>query len=219
MDAEKYKQGDCVMMIRRNIRPAEEEIGNLLPELLFTIGWYSALGSIITRNAFQTELILFLAAGLLPLFHMTTSIRRAFFYRRQRAAAIALGKVANGRIMNVTRQTVPYTSDRSSSVRYRKYYYLTVEMFDPYTGASTTIQSQAYRLPIHRYLRSDQVRVYTDQSGWKHYLEDLQWKRHRSDPDLFGPPREFEEAYSGTAWIGQIILIIILIFTILSFIF
>ncbi len=207
------------MIIRHRIRPAEEEIGNLLPILLFVILWHSGLGSIIINRGFQTSLVIFLAAGLLPLVQMSANIRRAFFYHRQRAAAIALGHAAEGRIMNVTRQTVSDTSGRHNSVRYRKYYYLTVEMTDPYTGASTTIQSQAYRVPVHRYLCSDRVTVYTDQSGWKHYLENLQWKRHRNDPDLFGPPREFEELHLGSEKIGQIILIVILIFMLINVIF
>lgn len=207
------------MRIRRRIRPAEEEIGNLLPIILFVVLWYSGLSSIIINQGFQASLLIFLAAGLLPLIQISTNIRRALFYRRQRSAAVALGHAAEGRIMSVTRETVSDTSGRHNSVRYRRYYYLTVEMIDPYTGASTTIRSQGYRLPIHRYLRSDQVRVYTDRSGWKHYLEDFQWKEHRSDPDLFGPPREFEEVQFGSGPIGQIIIVIILIFMLISIFF
>ena len=207
------------MVKRRIIRPAEEEIGNLLPIILFVVLWYSGLGSIIINQGFQASLLIFLAAGLLPLIQISTNIRRALFYRRQRSAAVALGHAAEGRIMSVTRETVSDTPGRHNSVRYRRYYYLTVEMIDPYTGASTTIRSQGYRLPIHRYLRSDQVRVYTDRSGWKHYLEDFQWKEHRSDPDLFGPPREFEEVQFGSGPIGQIIIVIILIFMLISIFF
>lgn len=207
------------MVKRRIIRPAEEEIGNLLPIILFVVLWYSGLSSIIINQGFQASLLIFLAAGLLPLIQISTNIRRALFYRRQRSAAVALGHAAEGRIMSVTRETVSDTSGRHNSVRYRRYYYLTVEMIDPYTGASTTIRSQGYRLPIHRYLRSDQVRVYTDKSGWKHYLEDFQWKEHRSDPDLFGPPREFEEVQFGSGPIGQIIIVIILIFMLISIFF
>ena len=207
------------MVKRRIIRPAEEEIGNLLPIILFVVLWYSGLSSIIINQGFQASLLIFLAAGLLPLIQISTNIRRALFYRRQRSAAVALGHAAEGRIMSVTRETVSDTSGRHNSVRYRRYYYLTVEMIDPYTGASTTIRSQGYRLPIHRYLRSDQVGVYTDRSGWKHYLEDFQWKEHRSDPDLFGPPREFEEVQFGSGPIGQIIIVIILIFMLISIFF
>ena len=65
-------------MGKHNIRPAEEEIGNLLSVFLFIIMWYSATGAVLTQNGFQTILILFLAAGLLPVYQAVNSIRRAF---------------------------------------------------------------------------------------------------------------------------------------------
>lgn len=52
------------MVKRRIIRPAEEEIGNLLPIILFVVLWYSGLGSIIINQGFQASLLIFLAAGL-----------------------------------------------------------------------------------------------------------------------------------------------------------
>ena len=58
--------------------------------------------------------------------------------------------------------------------------------------------------------------MYTDKSGWKHYLEDFQWKEHRSDPDLFDCPREFEEAYPWNGRIGQIIVAAVLVLMILN---
>ena len=147
--------------------------------------WYSATGAILTQNGFQTILILFLAAGLLPVYQAVNSIRRAFFYRRQRADAIALGRAADGRITEVVRQYVSY-------------------------------EDESHRRPVHRYLCSDRVKVYTDQSGWKHYLEDFQFKKHRSDPDIFNAPRTFEEAHPGAGNFGQIIFVVILVLMILS---
>lgn len=204
-------------MIKRKIRPAEEETGGLSFTILFAILWYGTIGISIAGNGFQTEMLLFMAAGLLPLYQMFTKIRRALFYRRQRADAVALGDAAHGRIVGVTRQDIPYyTSGRHSHLSYRRYYYLNVEMTDPRTGITTSIQSQGYRRPIHRYLRSIKVKVYTDKSGWKHYLEDFQWKEHRSDPDLFDCPREFEEAYPWNGRIGQIIVAAVLVLMILN---
>lgn len=203
--------------MKRIIRPADEEIGNVIPTILFSILWYSALAGMIIRSGFQTALLLFLVAGILPLYQTVTNIRRAFFYRKQRADAIALGHASYGKITEVTRQDIPYyTSGRHRHLRYRRIYCLNVEITDPVTGASTTIQSQGYRRPIHRYLASPNVRVYTDQSGWKHYLEDFQWKAHRSDPDIFNYPKEFEELHPGSEKIGQIIFVIILILMIFS---
>lgn len=203
--------------MKRLIRPAEEEIGNIAPTILFVILWYVSISSIIIRNGFQLSLLIFLIAGVLPLSQSINSIRRALFYRRQRSDAIALGNAAYGTITGVTRQDVPYyTSGEHSRIHYRRYYFLNVQMTDPVTGMSSEIQSQGYRKPIHRYIRSSQVKVYTDQSGWKHYLEDFQWKQHRNEPDIFSYPREFEEVNIGSERIGQIIFVIILILMIFT---
>lgn len=203
--------------MKRVIRPAEEEMGGILPTLLFSALWYSTICGNILRSGFQTGLLLFLVAGLLPLHQAVTGIRRAFFYRRQRSDAIAHGDASHGRIVGITRQDVPYYSTgKHRQLRYRRYYYLEVEMTDPDTGISSRIQSQGYRRPIHRYLGSDRVTVYTDRSGWKHYLEDFQWKEHRRDPDIFDYPREFEEVHLGSERIGQIIFVVVLILMILN---
>ena len=204
-------------MIRlRKIRPAEEEIGNIFPVLLFVILWYGAIGVTISRAGFQVYLLLFLAAGLLPLGQTVTSIRRALFYRKQRADAIALGHEAEGRIISVTQQNVPYVSGKRGYVRYRRYYCLNVEMYDSATGMPTAFQSQGYRIPVHLYLCSDRISVYTDQSGWKHYLENFQLKQHRSDPGPFAPSNDFDETHPGTQRFTQIVAVIILIFMLLN---
>ena len=203
--------------MRRVIRPAEEEMGGVVSTVLFSVVWYSALCGTIFRVGFQLSMLLFLVAGLLPLCQAVNIARRAFFYRKQRADAIALGDRKNGRIVGTTRQDVPYySSDDHGRLRYRRYYFLEVEMTDPDTGISSRIQSQGYRRPIHRYLGSNRVTVYTDRSGWKHYLEDFQWKEHRSDPDIFDYPREFEEVHLGSGRVTQIIFVVILILMILN---
>lgn len=203
--------------MKRVIRPAEEEIGNVIPLILFSILWYCSIGGIIIRSGFQFPLLIFLIAGILPVFQAVNTIRRALFYRRQRADAIAFGDAAYGTITGVTRQDVPYyTSGKHRHLRYRRYYYLTVQMTDPVTGISSEIRSQGYLKPIHRYLSSPQVRIYTDKSGWKHYLEDFQWKQNRNDPDIFNYPKEFEDVHIGTERFGQIIFVIVLILMIFT---
>lgn len=216
---EKGRKGKDRMRIGK-IRPAEEEIGNLLPLILFSILWYSTLGVSIVENGFQPGLILFLAAGLLPLYQAFMSIRRALFYRRQRAEAVALGRPARGRIVGISREDVPYyTSGKHRRLRYRRYYYLEVEVADPDTGIVSRIRSQGYRRPIHRYLGSDQVSVYTDKSGWKHYLENFQWKERRGDPDIFGGSCDFEEAHPGAERIGQFLFTAVLVLMLLHMFF
>lgn len=203
--------------MKRSIRPAEEEIGNIFPLILFSILWYTLIGNTIISGSFQPMLLMFLVAGLLPLYQIFNNIRRAFFYRRQRSEAIALGNVSHGTITGVTRQDIPsYTSGRRRNLQYRRYYFLNVQMTDPFTGISSEIQSQGYRKPIHRYLSSPQVKIYTDQSGWKHYLEDFQWKQHQNDPDIFHYPKEFEEVHIGTEQVGQIIFVVIFLIMLFS---
>ena len=202
----------------RRIRPAEEEVGNIIPTILFMFLWYSGLLGIIASTGFDTMLLLFLNAGLRPLYSVVTSIRRALFYRRQRAEAIAGGQSCTGQIRSVVRQDQPYldhTPDHRR-IRYRRYYYLEVDMINPDTGVTNTIRSQGYSKPIHRYLSSNKVRVYTDKSGWKYYLEDFQWKQNKNDPDIFDYPKEFEDTIMGQGNIIQIIFIVIMILMVLN---
>lgn len=203
--------------MKRNIRPAEEEIGNIIPVFLFCILWYGILAKMILQNSFQSAMLLFLAAGLLPLYQTVNSVRRAFFYRKERKKAVEYGNVCYGTINGVTRRDVPYpVSGNHRRLRYQRFYYFSVKMTNPSTGASTVIESQGYRRPIHRYLRSPQVKVYTDRSGWKHYLEDFQWKAHRSDPDIFSGPGEYEEVHFDSWRIGEILFVIVLILMVIQ---
>ena len=203
--------------MKQKIRPAEEEIGNVAFIFLFVILWYSALlGSVMSGGAGIT-VMLFFVAGLLPVYSAVTMIRRALFYRKQRADAIAYGQSQLGRIQGVVRQDVPYYSGKNRTLRYHRYYYLKVDITDPVTGVTNTIQSQGYRKPIHRYLASEQVRVYTDRSGWKYYLEDFRFKERMSDPGIFDDrPLEFEETMAGNGRVVQIIFVIVFILMILS---
>ena len=203
--------------MKQKIRPAEEEIGNVAFIFLFVILWYSALlGSVMSGGAGIT-VILFFVAGLLPVYSAVTMIRRALFYRKQRADAIAYGQSQPGRIQGVVRQDVPYYSGKNRTLRYHRYYYLKVDITDPVTGVTNTIQSQGYRKPIHRYLAPEQVRPYTDRSGWKYYLEDFRFKERMSDPGIFDDrPLEFEETMAGNGRVVQIIFVIVFILMILS---
>ncbi len=204
-------------LMKRKIRPAEEEIGNIAFIVLFVILWYSGLLGTIAAGGIRVTVLLFLVAGLLPVYSAVTMVRRALFYRKQRADAIAYGQSQPGRIQGVVRQDVPYYSGKNRTLRYHRYYYLKVDITDPVTGVTNTIQSQGYRKPIHRYLASEQVRVYTDRSGWKYYLEDFRFKERMSDPGIFdGRPLEFEETAAGSGRVVQIIFIIVFILILVS---
>lgn len=207
--------------MKKIFRTAEEEIGAVTPLFLFSVLWYLSLLRAMTEGGFQPMLIPFLAAGLLPLVSAVNEIRRAMFYRKQRADAIAWGHSEIGRIRGVTRQDVPYYSGKNRTLRYRRTYCLQVDIMDPSTGVVHTIESGGYRKPVHRYLASDRVRVYTDRTGWKYYLEEFQLKKHKKDPGIFDQqmPAEFEEMSFGGGRLIQIIFIIVIVGMIWSMIF
>lgn len=203
--------------MKRKIRPAEEEMGNVAFLILFAILWYACLVASIVNGGTRITVLLFFVAGLFPVYSAVTMIRKALFYRRQRADAIAYGSSQLGKIRGVMRQDIPYRSGEHNTLRYHRYYYLQVDITDPVTGAVSTIQSQGYRKPIHRYLASAQVRVYTDRSGCKHYLEDFQYKRRMSDPGIFDDrPMEFEETRAGNGRVIQVLFIAVFILIVLS---
>ena len=203
--------------MKRKIRPAEEEMGNVAFLSLFAILWYACLVASLVNGGTRITVLLFFVAGLFPVYSAVTMIRKALFYRRQRADAIAYGSSQWGKIRGVMRQDIPYRSGEHNTLRYHRYYYLQVDITDPVTGAVSTIQSQGYRKPIHRYLASAQVRVYTDRSGWKHYLEDFQYKRRMSNPGIFDDrPMEFEETRAGNGRVIQVLFIAVFILIVLS---
>lgn len=203
--------------MKKRIRPADEEFGNIWFSILFCLLWYGLLISNLIHSTMNGFGIIFLIAGLLPIYSVVTSIRRALFYRKQRAEAIALGNASYGRITGITRQDIPYTysGKHGRRIGYRRMYVLQVELLNPSTGIAYTVESQGYRRPIHLLLASDQVKVYTDKTGWKYYLEEFQLKEHRNDPGIFGPPREFEETQWGNGTILRIIMIAVILLTFL----
>ena len=71
--------------MKRKIRPAEEEISGVIPAIVFTAVWYSVLIRSIAAAGFDPFLLVFLAAGLLMPYTAVNNVRRALFYRRQRA--------------------------------------------------------------------------------------------------------------------------------------
>lgn len=206
--------------MKKRIRPANEEIGPVALLLLFPVLWYGMLLKTITVNGFQPFLLIFLAAGLLPVLTAINQVRRALFYRKQREEAIALGHVQTGRIKGMVRKDIPYQTGKNQQLRYRRSYCLQVELMDPVTGVTHMIESEGYRIPIHRYLASDRVKVYTDRSGWKYYLEEFQLKTHKKDPGIFGQtPLEYEETLTGNGRVVQIIFLVIIVMMILGFFF
>lgn len=204
-------------MFKRKIRPAQEEMTGVLYSALFLLIWYAGLLRGILTSGFQSSYMLFLAAGLIPLFTAVQTVRRALFYRRQREEIKAAGNVSRGRIVNVIMKSAPY-EDSHHRTRYRRYYFLEAEVADPVTGVINRMESPAYSRPIHRYLASPEVTVYTDRTGWKHYMDDFQWKERKSDPGIFEENRVFDE-YGTGALVCKVLVIIVMLFMLFHILF
>ncbi|MCD8354965.1 MAG: hypothetical protein LUE11_00105 [Clostridia bacterium] len=198
--------------MKRMIRPADEEFGNAIPLAAFIVLWYAAIIRQMTLF-FTPTLIIFAVGGLLPLHALFQSIHRALFYRKKRKQVIAYGRAMRGKITGVAQKMVPY-SGKNGRLRFKKYYYLQVDIWNPMTGANTTVESQAYRKPIHCYLSSPDVLVYTDNSGLQHYLEDFKWKTDKREPDIFSYPETFDDRYPDIP-VFQIVFVLIAILMLL----
>ena len=196
--------------MKRKIRPASEELGIQFELILVSLLWYGTLVTQIIERGFQMSIVIFLMAGLIPIVSMVEGTKRALFYRRERANALSLGRVQTGNITGVSRKNVPIETKKGRQ-RYKAYYFLTVEIVNPQNGAVSQFLSDAYAKPIHKYLSGTRVSVYTDQSGWHHFLEDFQWKERKSDPDIFNTPRE----YASSNMMTMIVRIMLLLMTLL----
>jgi len=196
--------------MKRQIRIADEEVGNILPTLLFSIVWY-VLIFYQMKNNYKPTLIIFLVSGIMPLYTIIKQFQRAFFYRRQRKAAVLSADKRVGHITGIIKKRIPYTN-RKGNIRYNTFYYLRVDVINP-SGTIQEIESQPYSKPIHHYIGATAVNVYTDSSGFKYYIEDIQWKTNKNDPDIFQLPEEFDEKYQFP--MGNIVFVLFILLLLL----
>jgi hypothetical protein len=61
----------------------------------------------------------------------------------------------------------------------------------------TEIRTGAYSVPVHLYLKSPEVKLYSDVSGWDWYVEGLQCSRFRHDSVVFRTDDADGDAYVG----------------------
>ena len=66
-------------MFRKRIRPAQEEMRGTAFTIIFVLVWYAGLMRGIAGGGFQSAYLLFLVAGLLPVFTAVQGVRRALF--------------------------------------------------------------------------------------------------------------------------------------------
>lgn len=177
--------------MRKKIRTADEELNGVFYTMIFVLIWYVFIIRYIIANGFHSSLLIFLIGGVLPLIQGVRTVQKALYYRRFHRQCMEMSYPRRGRIVNVTREY--YDTYDSDHRRHRlTYYFLIIEVVDPQTSVLQTIKSSAYRIPVHRYLGSPYVQVYTDQTGWKYVIDGFELKNKRSDPDI---PLENQNVY------------------------
>lgn len=148
----------------------------------------------------------------MPVVQAVRVIQKALHYRRFHEECMQKSYPKRGRITNITKEEhFEYTS-RNRRRRIIEYY-LHIEIINNETGVLQTIKSEAYRIPIYKYLASPYVQVYTDESGWKYVIDGFELKKNRNDPDL---PLENSNVYSkdfdSPSRVMNIIVILVMIF-------
>lgn len=168
--------------MRKKIYTADEEFGNVYYLIFFLLIWYYLLFQNVIRTGFQLFLVPFFLAGVLILYQIFRTIQKALYFRSFHRKCMEESIPVQGRIVNVVRE---YYDEYTSRRRQRSiYYFLIVEIIDPETGVVNRIKSDAYRIPVYKYLAAPQVQVYTDRSGWKHVIDGFQLKQSRTEPDI-----------------------------------
>lgn len=196
--------------MHKKIRTANEEIGNVVFLILFTIVWYAGLLGNILREGFQPFILIFLAAGLLLPFQAVHMVQKAVYYRRLHAQCVEAGHPQKGKIVNIVREY--YVDSNSRNRQYITYYFLIIEVFNSNTGVSQRIKSAPYRIPLHKYLGAPYVKVYTDSTGWHHVIEDFQLKENRSEPGItLENPNIYLKDFNSTHPFQKVIVAVILI--------
>lgn len=197
--------------MRRKIRTADEEMNGAAGLLLFSIVWYAIIIKNMLANGFHSSMLILLIGGLLAPAQGIRMVQRALYFRRLHEQCIQGERPERGRIVNVTREYHDrYDSDRR---RHRiTYYFLTVELISPETGVAYTIKSDAYRIPVHKYLSSPYVEVYTDRGGWKYVIDGFQLKKSRREPDVFQEnPYVYEKDIDQPTMLFRVIFIAVLV--------
>lgn len=203
-------------MMRRRIRTADEEMNGILFTIAFTVLWYGTLIHSILLSGFHAGLMIFLVAGIMVPAQAVRTVQKALYHRRFHKQCMNECYPQKGRIVNITREYYD-TYDSRDRRRRITYYFLIIEIVNVETGAMQRIKSSPYRMPIHKYLASPYVQVYTDKTGWKYVIDGFELKKNRNEPDI---PLEDSNVYlkdfnQPTAFV-KIIFIAVLVLMILQ---
>lgn len=179
--------------MKKRIRPAEEELYPCIYQILVALLWYTLLiKNLLTSSEQEPAIYLFLLLGVVIIYQTVNQVNAVYICRKKRKEAISLGRARKGYINRIRMERVLKTGTRGRK-HYERYYYLYITQNQSYVGNGFEIKSSAYRVPLHCYLTSAEVTVYTDESGWHHYIEDLQCDRRYRKNRLFNLENSFED--------------------------
>lgn len=201
-------------MRKRKLYTANEEFRGVAYSILFACIWFAGIIRIIIQSGWNPAVILFLLAGVALVVQTGRGIQKTMYYRHFSREVKAYARPIPGRIVNIMKQMQREYNGRHV-IRYN-YYYIIVEMTDAETGIPTRIRSEAYRVPVYKYLAEPYVDVYVDSTGWKYILDGFVFKKSRKEPDIPLEQsnvylRDFEEQPA----ILKIIMLIIAVFFLL----
>lgn len=140
----------------------------------FAAAWYGMLIPAVLNQATNgVNAAIFIIGGVLPLYTAFTKGRAALSCRKKRREAVSKGRCCRGIIRQVVAEKVPCRG-RHGHIYYRTRYHLVIEKLEEGFDSGMEMKTGAYRVPVHRYLKAREVRLYSDVSGWKWYVEGLQ---------------------------------------------
>lgn len=198
-------------MFQRRILPAEEELWDTVMLTGFAAVWYgSLLRTFLNGGTNGMNAVIFLLGGLLPLYAAFVRSRAALSCRKKRREAIATGRCCRGVIRHVIVETIPYRG-RHGRIHYQKRYYLLIDRMEEGSAFGMEVKTGAYRVPVHIYLKSREVKLYSDASGWNWYAEELQCGRFRQKPVLVETDRADGEIYVGDVLFRIVFLAVLLL--------
>lgn len=167
--------------MHKKIWTVNEEIGSVVYLILFTILWYAGLLGYILRVGYRSFILIFLAVGLMFPYRAVCMAKKAVYYRKLHAQCVQNGHPQNGKIVNIVCE---YYGALYEQERRNFYCFLIIKVFDSNIGISHRIKSEPYRIPLHKYLGSPYVKVYTDSTGRHHIIEEFRLKEDRSEPGI-----------------------------------
>ncbi len=183
--------------------------------LTFAVVWYSSVFSALLKGTLNgTNAAIFLLGGVLPLYIGYTKGRAVLTCRKKRREAISRGRCCRGIIRRVESEKVPFRG-RHGHIYYRRRYYLNIEKIEEGFDYGTEIKTGAYRVPVHLYLKSPEVKLYSGASGWNWYVEELQCGIFRQNPKVFQTDDADGDTYVGDA-VFRIIYIAVMAFILLQ---